>query len=330
MLSEKITVPGLGTLEKDSDINEIDKTSDGTYKVGECGVEKIFITSDKKEEFIVFPNKTLAYVPSAMGYSAYYPVPELELERPIEGVLMDLDGTSVKSEEFWMWIIESCVAKVTKNKGFQFEQADIPFISGNCISEHLYYCIEKYCPDVPYQVLRDEYFSRVEYEMREIMEGRGKDGAFTPAEGLKDLLLSLKEKNIKIGLVTSGLYEKAMPEIISAFKTLKMGDPVDFYDAIITAGTTFSKGQTSTLTELPVKPHPWLYAETGQFGLKIPFERRNRVVAIEDSGAGICSARLAGYYTIGVGGGNIEKSGTKFLCGNYFDNLIEAKDFILG
>ncbi len=109
-----------------------------------------------------------------------------------------------------------------------------------------------------------------------------------------------------------------------------MGDPVDFYDAIITAGTTFSKRQTSTLTELPVKPHPWLYAETGQFGLKIPFERRNRVIAIEDSGAGICSARLAGYYTVGVGGGNIEKSGTKFLCGKYFENLIEAKDFILG
>ena len=35
-----------------------------------------------------------------------------------------------------------------------------------------------------------------------------------------------KENKIKIGLVTSGLYEKAMPEIISAFKQLDMGDPV--------------------------------------------------------------------------------------------------------
>ena len=324
-----IELKNFGNISEDTKLKSLEKTSNNAFTVGVDGVKHIFMTPDKKVELIGFSDKTIAYVPSAMGYSAYYPVPELELERPVEGVLMDLDGTSVKSEEFWMWIIGNSMKAVTKNPRFEFEDADIPFISGNCISEHLYYCIEKYCPDVPYQVLRDEYFSEVEYEMREIMEGRGKDGAFTPAEGLKDLLLSLREKNIKIGLVTSGLYEKAMPEIISAFKTLKMGDPVDFYDAIITAGTTFRKGQTSTLTELPVKPHPWLYAETGQFGLKIPFERRNRVIAIEDSGAGICSARLAGYYTIGIGGGNIEKSGTKFLCGSYFENLIEAKDFIL-
>jgi len=32
------------------------------------------------------------------------------------------------------------------------------------------------------------------------------------------------------------LYEKAWPEILSAFKTLKMGVPLEFYDALITAG----------------------------------------------------------------------------------------------
>ena len=54
------------------------------------------------------------------------------------------------------------------------------------------------------------------------MEGRGKEGAFTPSHGLKEFLLALKEMNIKIGLVTSGLYEKAWPEILSAFRTLEM------------------------------------------------------------------------------------------------------------
>ena len=41
--------------------------------------------------------------------------------------------------------------------------------------------------------------------MEEIMAGRGKDGAFTPTEGVKDFLLELKDMGIKIGLVTSGL-----------------------------------------------------------------------------------------------------------------------------
>ena len=48
-------------------------------------------------------------------------------------------------------------------------------------------------------------------------------------------------EGIKIGLVTSVLYEKAMPEIISVFKQLVMGDSIDFYDAIITAGQELRK-----------------------------------------------------------------------------------------
>ena len=40
--------------------------------------------------------------------------------------------------------------------------------------------------------------------------------------------------------------------------------------------------------------HPWLYAEACRVGLGIPFEERNSVVGIDDSGAGVCSIRLAG------------------------------------
>lgn len=41
------------------------------------------------------------------------------------------------------------------------------------------------------------------------------------------------------------------------------------------------------------------------------------MVGIEDSGAGVCSIRLAGFPVIGFDGGNIEKSGTRALC-NWF------------
>lgn len=107
--------------------------------------------------------------------------------------------------------------------------------------------------------------------MNEILEGRGKEGAFVPSPGIKGFLLALKEKGVKIGLVTSGLYEKAWPEIMSAFDTLKMGEKAeDFYDASITAGYPLRKGSVGTLGELSPKPHPWLYAEVARVGLGIP------------------------------------------------------------
>ena len=43
--------------------------------------------------------------------------------------------------------------------------------------------------------------------------------------GLKEFLLTLKERGIKIALVTSGLHEKAWPEIVAAFRALKPGRP---------------------------------------------------------------------------------------------------------
>jgi len=171
---------------------------------------------------------------------------------------------------------------------------------------------------------RDIYFRHTHFQMYEIMQGRGREGAFQPSPGLKDFLLELKSMRIKIGLVTSGLYEKAWPEIVSAFRTLKMGDPAEFYDAIITAGYPLRKGQAGTLGELSPKPHPWLYAEACRVGLGIPFERRHHVVGIEDSGAGVCSIRLAGFATIGLAGGNIIESGTKALCTSYCGTFEEA------
>ena len=69
--------------------------------------------------------------------------------------------------------------------------------------------------------------------------------------------------------------------------------------------------------ELAPKPHPWLYAEASRVGLGIPFDDWTSVVGIEDSSAGVCSIRLAGFTTIGVAGGNIKEGGTKSLC-QYF------------
>lgn len=314
---------------KNESLISLDKCSDNVHFVGLDGVKSILTTRDKKVEFICYDNYTLAYVKSALGYPAYYLVNQTKLKKPVKAVLMDLDGTSVRSEEFWIWIIEKTVRSLLNDETFKFSNDDLPHVSGHSVSEHLSYCIEKYCPNKTLEEARNYYFEHTHYEMNEILEGRGKEGAFTPTKGLKNFLLKLKENNIKIGLVTSGLYEKAWPEIMSAFKTLDMGDPKEFYDAAISAGFPLKKGSVGTLGELSPKPHPWLYAETCTVGLNIPFEEREYVVGIEDSGAGVCSLKLAGFTTIGISGGNIEKSGTKPLCDYYVDSFEEILKIIL-
>lgn len=319
--------PGIGQVEN---MTELQQTSDGSFVCGQDGVEAVYTPSDRKVEFVSFADKTMCYVKSAMGYPAWYRVPEACYEGPAKAILMDLDGTSVRSESFWMWIIEQTIARLMNSPKFQLETADEPHVSGHSVSEHLQYCIDKYCPEKSITDARSIYFDTTEYEMKEILEGRGRQGAFTPAPGLREFLEEVKGSGVKIGLVTSGLYTKAMPEIISAFQTLGMGDPLEFYDAIITAGTTFKKGQAGTIGELAPKPHPWLYSETAKVGLGIREEEKSRVIGFEDSSAGIMSIRLAGFQAVGINGGNIRSAGMESLCMKQYDLLGDALPLILG
>jgi len=317
----------LGQEARQSDFISLERCTDERFATGRDGVISILATSDRKVEFIFFKDHVLAYVSSAMGYPVYYPLWPIKIKKPIRAVLMDLDGTSVRSESFWIWIIQQSCASLIGNPKFELQQADLPYVSGHSVSEHLEYCVRKYCPDKKVEEARKYYFQHTHFQMRQIMEGHGRADAFTPTPGLKDFLLELKARGIKIGLVTSGLYEKAWPEILSAFRQLSMGDPKDFYDAIITAGFPLRKGEVGTLGELTPKPHPWLYAEVCRVGLGIPSEGRNHVIGIEDSGAGVCSIRLAGFAVIGFAGGNIIESGTKGLCSYYcetFDDVLKV------
>lgn len=308
-------------------MNEIQKSD--IFETGKDGVRKILTPDDKKIDIIEFDDKKLCYVKSSLGYPAIYQMHPTHFEPKAEAILMDLDGTSVHSESFWMWVIQETTARLLGKSDFKTEPEDEPFISGHSVSEHLQYMIDKYAKGEDLEKARGYYFDIVNYELDEIMKGRGKQDAFTPAPGLKEFLNTVKSEGIKIGLVTSGLYEKAMPEIISAFRQLEMGDPTEFYDAIITAGQALRKGQTGTLGELAPKPHPWLYAETARVGLGIPFERRHKVIGIEDSSAGVVSIKLAGFSCCGISGGNIEKSGIGEMCDYKADTLADILNIIL-
>lgn len=321
-----MSFPNLGQSAEEVGLISLKQSSDNRFSVGESGVVAIAGTGDGKVEFIGFADHTMSLVNSAMGYPAYYPVDSVAEEAPLKAILMDLDGTTVHSEEFWIWIIQLSVASLMGDSKFALEDADIPYVSGHSVSEHLQYCVAKYCPDRSVEVARTYYFEHTHREMQLILDGKGKPGAFRPSPGIKDFLLELKAMGLKLGLVTSGLYEKAYPEILDAFKTLNMGDPADFYDTIITAGHALRHGQAGTLGELSPKPHPWLYAEAFRVGLGMGYDERHSAIGIEDSGAGVASIRLAGMQAWGIGGGNIDQSGTRGLCSQYredFESLLE-------
>lgn len=305
------------------------QTEDGWFVAGRDRTASVWTPRDRKVEFAVREDGVLCRVRSLSGYPAYYPLHEAALQPPARYVLMDLDGTSVRSEWFWMWIIEQTTAGLLGRPDFRLSEEDQPFVSGHSVSEHLQYCIDRYCPGRSLEEARALYFDITRREMREIMEGRGREGAFTPAPHLRGFLETLKRHGIRIGLVTSGLTEKAMPEIVSAFRTLGMGDPRDFYDVIISAGTSLTAGQVGTLGELEAKPHPWLYAEAGRVGLGGRWED-GTTVALEDSSAGVVAARLAGYPCLGIEGGNIRRSGTACLCSGMYADLMDTLPFILG
>jgi len=309
---------------------ERDTGGDGTFRVGHNGVQRILSTGDDKVDFICCNGFTHAYVKSKMGYPALYPVSPIAIKRPVKAVLMDLDGTTVRSEGFWIWIIEQTTAQLLGNPDFTLAPEDNPFVSGHSVSEHLKYCIHKYCPNKTVEEARHVYFATTNREMKAILDGRGKADAFTPSPGAKDFLLALKQRGIKIAVVTSGLYEKAWPEIVAAFRTMGLGDPKDFYDAIVTAGFAIRKGEPGTLGELQAKPHPWLYAEAARIGLGLDVRDRGHVIGIEDSGAGVVSILLAGFPVIGMAEGNILGSGTRCLCDHYCNHFDEVLDIIDG
>lgn len=327
-MSARHYVHGIGEIPPDSGMRPLEVGGEGRFRVGRDGVVAIHLTGDGKVEFVAYENHTLAYVRSAMGHPAIYPLQEARIERPVEAVLMDLDGTSVRSEPFWMWIIEQTTAELVDRRDFQLQEADLPHVSGHSVSEHLQYCIGKYCPDKKVEDARRIYFRITQREMQAILSGGGRADAFVPAPHLKEFLLELKSRGVRIALVTGGLYEKAWPEVVAAFRTMKLGDPLAFYDAIVSAGVAIRPGQVGTLGELQTKPHPWPYAEAARVGLGIEPQRRGHCFGIEDSAAGVCSIRLAGFAAVGISHGNIARAGVAPLVHCMKDDLLEVLELL--
>lgn len=264
---------------------------------------------------------------SGSGVEACYKIPDVTFKPKAEAVLMDLDGTTLDSEPFWVYMIQLTMRELMGDPHFELEDADVPFVSGYTTAVHLKYCINKYCQGKSETEAIGIYHRTAAAELDKIIHGEGNTGAFIPNEGLPELLKFFKSEKIKVGLVTSGLDYKAIPEIVSVFRQIGFGDPLDYYDAIITGGKRKGCGDYGSIGELTAKPHPWLYTEIAHAGLHI--KDPEKVVIIEDSAAGVIAGRTAGIPVIGLNTGNITESGLDCLCQYKVDNLDQIKKLII-
>ena len=274
--------------------------------------------------FINHNNEILVEI-NQCGVETIYKLKDFKTNDKVKYVLMDLDGTTVKSEEFWIYLIERTTAEMLGDGSFKLEECDAPFVSGFSTIEHLEYTKKKYKYTQDINEALATYHRIARFELNEIMEGRGNVNAFKPREGLKEFLFTLKENGIKVALATSGLDYKAIPEIVSTFKVLDMGDPIDFYDAIITGGRQKNPGEYGTIGELAVKPHPWVYSELA-LGLNI--KDLGDAIVIEDSSAGLISGKLAGMNVIGFNDGNLLASNLDEQCILMVDTFDEILHFL--
>ena len=304
----------------------------GTLKAGEQGVTMLAV--NKAHEFIfVFRGSSVEVIlNNKVGLFPSFAMLPARIEAPIKGGLLDLAGTCVKSEAFWIAVILEAVNRMRNRLGMPpvaaFDRSELPHISGRTVPEHLLYCIQHYCPRAALGELQDLYTDIAEEYMQKLNAGELDIDAFEPAEGLKELLLMLKENGIKIGIVTSGLYYKAWPELKQAMDKLGLGEPTEFFDAVLTSGTLAKKGGAcGTMGNAIAKPWPNIYFEAAQV-IGFTMDEREHYVGVGDSGSDAGSLRLMGTPFIGVAHGNIEQGGTKCMCTDFAGSLAEVKELL--
>jgi hypothetical protein len=99
-MNKMVYILNIWEITNESGFKLLEKTGNGEFSVGQNGVNAIAATGDDKVEFICFDDKSMAFVNSGMGYPAYYPIHPGEMKKPGKALLKDLDGTTVRFEEF--------------------------------------------------------------------------------------------------------------------------------------------------------------------------------------------------------------------------------------
>ena len=181
------------------------------------------------------------------------------------GVLFDMDGVILDTEPHFAEAFVEAAAK----RGYPDTEELHLNIMGISQAESLIYCKKQMGQDFPYTEIAEETFRIVR---RQVMDGR-----VPYKKGWLECVNGLKERQIKIALVTSTPrevveeYFQYRPELQSAF------------DAILCGGEVAHS-----------KPAPDMYLEAAR-RLGIP---PGECVGVEDSGAGVHSVSSAGCLSV--------------------------------
>ncbi|RLA94884.1 MAG: hypothetical protein DRG83_19220 [Deltaproteobacteria bacterium] len=221
-----------------------------------------------------------------------YVIPEAPSSfQSLEAVMMDMDGSSTDTEKLVLKAMRQMMREVLGNPQFRFAREDFPHIIGDSTTNHVRYLVSTYNLD-PAQLDHyiDIYYRRYHQTLYDIRDGKITETLIEPMPGLKEFLTTLKQKGIKIGLVTSSLKKEAdivMPEV---FKRMGMDpDYESFYDGVIAA---------DEVGEAFLKPHPNLYVRIAEEKLNV--QNKRNCFVVEDSTAGIIAARVAGFAVAAV------------------------------
>ncbi|MFT4869160.1 MAG: HAD superfamily hydrolase (TIGR01509 family) [Colwellia polaris] len=180
----------------------------------------------------------------------------------MKAVVFDLDGVVVDTEKYWNKAEETIYQKATGEKVKTDE------LAGMTISNTYEYLSENYKTEVNYE----EFFQMYEDHAETIYK---KNADLMPR--FKELAEELKEKGLKVGVATGSYW-------------------ADY--AIERFDLDFDAKSDSNMTEGNGKPDP----ETYLIAVKKLDVEPEEAVAVEDTDAGIKSAKSAGLYCIGYEG----------------------------
>lgn len=102
----------------------------GSDRGSEQGSTILLETKDGRVQFIGQGNERFALVKVPADFPVRYPLRETTFAKPAKAVLMDLDGTTVLSEHYWIDAIRVTVSRVLGDSSFRFSAADLPHVSG--------------------------------------------------------------------------------------------------------------------------------------------------------------------------------------------------------
>ncbi len=241
---------------------------------------RIFTENDKQYVIVPTPVRTRYLIPEAPSSFD-----------ELEAVMMDMDGSTTDTEKLVLEAMRQMMAEALGKPEFRFDRDDFSNIIGDSTTNHVKYLVNRYNLDAgQLSFYIDIYYTEYHRILYDIRGRKMKDILIEPVPGLGPFLATLKDRGIKVGLVTSSLKKEADIVMAEVFHLLDIDvDYESYYDGVIAA---------DEVGEAFLKPHPNLYIRMAEE--KLCLKDKKKAFVIEDSTAGILAARIAGFAAAAV------------------------------